>query len=89
MYRILPYTYNKARRLGVVVKPSLNKLKKIDVFKRGKLIASIGAIGYSDYPTYIETHGLVYANQRRKLYRQRHVKDLRTGAGYWANQLLW
>ena len=48
MYHILPYTIARAKRLGVIVQPSTSKGKKIDVFKDGKKIASIGAIGYGD-----------------------------------------
>ena len=95
MYSIKRYTYNKAKKLGVTVKPSTNKTKKIDVFKkRGntqKKVASIGANGMNDYPTYIQKRGLAYANTRRKLYRQRHEKDrhVRGSAGYYADKLLW
>lgn len=96
MYSIKRYTYNKAKKLGVTVKPSTNKTKKIDVFTRTrsdvrKKIASIGANGMNDYPTYIQKRGLAYANTRRKLYRQRHEKDrhVRGSAGYYADKLLW
>ncbi len=34
MYSITPYTYNQSKRIGVTVKPSLNKTKKIDVMKK-------------------------------------------------------
>ena len=89
MYHITEYTRKQAKRLNVTVKPSSNPLKKIDVYKKGVLIASVGAIGYKDYPTYIKTNGLEYANKRRQLYRIRHSKDLKSGNGYWANKLLW
>lgn len=52
-YKILPYSFRKAKELGVVIKPSSNILKKIDVFKNNKKIASIGARGMNDYPTYL------------------------------------
>ena len=85
------YSFEKAKGLGVEIKPSSNILKKIDVFKNGEFIASIGAIGYKDYPTFIKENGLEYANKRRTLYRQRHQKDLnnKNGSGYWANKILW
>jgi hypothetical protein len=35
-------------------------------------IASLGALGMSDYPTYIKTHGIIYARERRRLYYIRH-----------------
>ena len=91
MYNIKNYTKEKAKKLNVTIKPSTNKKKKIDVFKDNKKIASIGAIGYSDYPTYIENKGIKYADERRKLYKIRHSKDLKQigSNGYYANKLLW
>ena len=47
------------------------KGKKIDVFKNGKKIASVGAIGYNAYPTYKEKKGKKYADERRRLYKIR------------------
>ena len=46
MYEITNYTYKQAKKLGVSVKNSTNKTKKIDVYKNGKKIASVGAIIY-------------------------------------------
>ena len=91
MYQITDYTYRQAKKLGVDVKPSTDKKKKIDVIKNGKKIASVGAIGYKDYPTYIKEKGLSYANERRKLYKIRHSKDrVKIGTnGYFADKLLW
>ncbi len=91
MYKIKDYTKNKAKLLGVKVKPSKTKGKKIDVFKNNKKIASIGALGYSDYPTYIENKGKDYADKRRKLYKIRHKKDkdIVGTNGYYADKLLW
>ena len=58
-YSITKYTYNKAKQFGVSVKPSTNKTKKIDVYKKGKentliKVASVGAAGMNDYPTYMK-----------------------------------
>jgi len=91
MYNITRYTYTQAKKLGVQVSPSTNKKKKIDVFKRGVKVASVGAIGYSDYPTYMKTHGTEYANNRRKLYKLRHDSDRHVvgSDGYYADKLLW
>ena len=95
-YKILPYSFRKAKELGVVIKPSSNILKKIDVFKNGKKIASIGARGMNDYPTYMqkEKNGYYekgYAYKRRKLYKERHDKDRHVvgSAGYYADKILW
>lgn len=92
MYTITNYTKERAKKLGVVVKPSKTHGKKIDVFdKNGKKLASVGAIGYGDYPTFIKKKGKDYADVRRRLYKMRHKKDrhVRGSAGYYADQLLW
>ena len=91
MYKITNYTKEKARELGVEVKPSHNKNKKIDVFKNGEKVASVGALGMKDYPTYIQEEGIDYANKRRKLYIQRHQKEgFKKGTpSYYAKNLLW
>lgn len=91
-YSITKYTRDKAKKLGVVVKPSSVKGKKIDVFnKKGEKLVSIGALGMGDYPTFIREKGKDYANVRRRLYKDRHEKDRhkRGTAGYYADQLLW
>jgi hypothetical protein len=90
-YKITEYTKKRAKQLGVEVKPSSVKGKKIDVFKGGKKVASVGAIGYNDYPTYIKTKGKDFAEKRRTLYKIRHKKDKdKVGTnGYYADKLLW
>ena len=88
-YKITDYSYKQAKKLNVQIRPSVYKNKKIDVFKNDVKIASIGAINYLDYPTYIETKGKKYADERRKLYRLRHKKDINEGAGFYANKILW
>ena len=88
-YKITDYSYNQAKKLNVQIKPSSNKKKKIDVYKDNKKIASIGAIGYNDFPTFIDKKGIEFANQRRKLYKIRHKKDLNSKNGFYANKILW
>ena len=90
-YKITNYTKDKAKKLGVEVKVSKVKVKKLDVFKDGKKIASVGALGYSDYPTYIKDKGKDYADKRRTLYKIRHKKDkdVKGTKGYYADRLLW
>ena len=90
-YVITNYTRNRASQLGVSVKPSTRKGKKIDVFKDDKKIASIGALGYGDYPTFMRTKGKEFANKRRKAYRNRHAKNImiKGSNGYYAGNLLW
>ena len=90
-YAITPYTYKQAKKLGVVVKPSTNKTKKIDVYKHNRKIASVGAYGMNDYPTYMKLRGKTYAKTRRRLYKIRHNKDRKTRwtHGWLADKLLW
>lgn len=99
-YKITPYTFSQAKKLGVVVKPSKVNGKKLDVFKnvKGELVkvATVGALGYADYPTfqYLETRGRVpsgTAEKRRKAYKTRHQKDrtIRGSNGWYADKLLW
>ena len=90
-YNITKYTLKKAKSIGVEVKPSTNKTKKIDVYKKGKKIASVGANGMNDFPTYINKKGMVYAKTRRRLYRIRHEKDrhVKWSHGWLADKLLW
>ena len=91
MYAITNYTYKQAKKIGVVVKPSTNKTKKIDVYKKNKKIASVGANGMNDFPTYIKKRGLKYAKTRRRLYKMRHEKDRheKWTNGWLADKLLW
>lgn len=91
MYNILPYTYKKAKELGVDVYPSKKIKYKLDIFKNKSFLFSVGANGYKDYPTYTQENGLTYANQRRALYKKRHQKE-RTVIGsrsWYADNLLW
>lgn len=91
MYEITSYSREQANKLGVVIKPSTNKKKKIDVFKDGKKIASIGAIGYGDFGVFLKENGKDYADKRRELYKKRHEKDRhKIGSnGWWSDKILW
>lgn len=91
MYDILPYSKKQAKKLGVTIKPSTNKNKKIDIFKNNKKITSIGAAGYSDYPHFLMQDGVITANKHRKAYKSRHEKDRHIigTAGFYADQILW
>jgi len=91
MYHITSYSKKKAKELNVQIRPSTNPKKKLDVYKDNNKIASIGAIGYNDYPTYIIKNGLKYANERRKLYKQRHEKDrlVKNSNGFFSDNILW
>jgi hypothetical protein len=90
-YIITNYTKKQAKKLNVSIAPSSNKNKKIDVYKKDIKVASIGAIGYSDYPTYLKSHGVQYAKERQRLYHIRHNKDEKVigSNGYYSAVLLW
>jgi hypothetical protein len=91
MYKITKRQISNALNLGVTIKPSTNKSKKIDVFKNGQKIASIGAMGYMDYELYLNSLGKDYANERRRLYKIRHANNRNKigTAGYYADKILW
>ena len=81
-YKIFDYSYRQAKRLGVIILPSITTGKKIDVFdKKGNYITSIGDIDYLDYPSYIKLFGKRYANERRKLYKTIQNKFNKTHKG--------
>lgn len=90
MYNISDYSYKQAEKLGVDIKPSTRKGKKIDVFKAGEKIASIGSIGYKDFPQYLKEDKAL-ANKKRKAYKKRHEADrnIKGTAGYYADKILW
>jgi len=96
MYKIKTGQRDAARRLGVVIRPSNNKGKKIDVYKHGFKIASIGAQGYDDFWTYVKkerkrTVPPGTANKRRELYKIRHAAECAAVGtpGYYACKILW
>lgn len=94
-YRIKARTRSRARMIGVTVKPSSSKGKKLDVYKKGEKIGTVGATGYKDYPTYLELEkkGKVpkgTAAKKKKQYKARHVHRKKRWTNAWlADQLLW
>ena len=74
----------RAIRLGVTIKPSIRKHKKLDVFKNERLLVSIGDVRYSDFLQ----HG---DEERRRRYKMRHEKNRhkKGTAGYYADKILW
>tara|TARA_R110000787_G_scaffold168659_1_gene281432 strand:- start:875 stop:1135 length:261 start_codon:yes stop_codon:yes gene_type:complete len=73
-----------AKKYNVEVKVSTVKNKKLDVYKKGDKVASIGDIRYGDF---LQTGD----KQKQKNYKSRHQKD-RTkvgSAGYYADKILW
>ena len=93
MYQILPYTYKKAKELGLVVFKSDNPKYKLEVYDRetGTFLFYAGDSKYEDYPHYIQSHGKAYADNRRRLYRIRHAKEIanKGSRGWYIAELLW
>jgi len=89
-YKILAQQKTAARKLGVTIKPSQVKGKKIDVFKNGDKVASIGAIGYGDYWTYYQSDRYL-ARSKRESYQARHKGEQKKigSPGYYAWYILW
>ena len=69
-YTIRDYSYKQADKLGVEIKPSTNPKKKMDVYKNGKKRVSIGAMGYNDYPTYLEMGNKQVAENIKAKYKK-------------------
>ena len=90
-YKILNAQKLNSKKLGVVIKPSKNASKKIDVFKNDKKVATIGDVNYGDYHTYIKTKGREFAVKRKTAYKARHSKTMgKVGsASYYANKIIW
>jgi hypothetical protein len=88
-YIIEPGQRRNAERIGVKIKPSTRKGKKIDVFDRnGNYITSIGDINYLDYYKYMRIDPQE-ARIRQRSYLKRHGKNKKGSTGYYANQILW
>ena len=87
MYQITDYSKRQAKALGVEIKPSTNKKKKIDIYKDGKKIASSGAYGMKDYGQYLKENKKL-ADERRRLYHIRHAKDKSLNS-YYSSKILW
>jgi len=100
-YKVTQYSKDKMKdlndKLGTDVysiRPSADKKKKIDVLLRNDVIASVGDPELGDYPSYIESDGLEFANKRRTAFynRFRRLPDIKDGKItpiFWSRYLLW
>jgi len=84
MYKITKYSFDKAKLIGVQIKPSTVKNKKIDVYIGSKKITTIGDSRYSDFAT-------TQNKEQRRLYRIRHAKNIaiKGSRGWYASEILW
>jgi hypothetical protein len=93
-YQIQQRQKAQAKKLGLTIKSSTNKKKKIDIFKGKDKIGSAGAIGYNDFATYLKSIGKEAANKKRLAYLKRHSKEPKMKDGkrtnsYYADEILW
>ena len=74
----------KAKAIGVTIKPSTRKYKKLDVYKDGQKVASIGDKRYEDFNTHNDP-------KRRANYKARHepYRHRRDTPSYYADKILW
>lgn len=87
-YKILPHTFQQADKLGLYIKPSMNKRYKIDIFDMNRnFLFSGGDRNYLDYAYYLKLHGKEYADERKRLYAMRHKNE--TIRGKVISALLW
>ncbi len=73
MYEISPQTYKIAMQYGLQIEPSSRRLKKIDVYKQGEYLTSVGDSRYKDYHMHLKEQGKAYADNRARLYYGRHT----------------
>jgi hypothetical protein len=91
MYKIFFYSKQQAKKLGVQIKPSIKCNKKIDVYKNGVLMTSIGDIRLDDYPTFKNKFGSEYAELRRELHKKNNEKyiNIIDTQHYYEDKILW
>jgi hypothetical protein len=90
MYKIKKYSYDKAKEIGVKIKPSSRGNYKIDVYdKNDKYITSIGHKDYLDFPSYFNIYGEDVANERRRLFHLRHPYYPKGTRGWYSKNILW
>ena len=89
-YKIKSRQLKNAKKLGVTIKSSRLKTKKLDVFKDDKKIVSIGSLPYTDYSTMLLKNKDL-AEKKRKAYKARHQKNRKVigSRGYYADKILW
>ena len=98
-YEIKTRQKDRAKLMGLTIKPSTNKKKKIDVFKNEKKIGTIGGrkldgTFYNDYATYLLNTDKKNADLKRKNYLRRHAKEAKIKDGkrtnsYYSDKILW
>ena len=91
-YIISEHSKIQAKKLNLIIKVSTRKNKKIDVYDaQNNYINSIGNINYNDYGSYLRIYGQIHADERRKLYHNRHKKGIEivNSKQYLSAKILW
>jgi hypothetical protein len=83
-YKITKYSFDQARKLGITIKPSTVKGKKIDVYKDDKKVATIGDSRYSDFATTGDKE-----QRRRFKLRFDKTRKIVGSNSWWSDKLLW
>ena len=62
MYEIQPYSLTRAKQLDLIIKPSKNEKRKIDIFdKDNKFLCSCGDSRYYDFPYFLnQAHNFIF-----------------------------
>lgn len=81
--KLFDIAHKKAKKIGVDIKVSNSKNKKLDVITNGKKV-SIGDVRYEDYNIHMD-------DKRREAYKKRHQNNrtVKGTAGYYADKILW
>jgi hypothetical protein len=79
-----------AKRFDVEIEPSTRKNKKLDIYKDGNYLFSIGDSRYNDYHSYKKIDKEL-AEKKRMAYYNRHYKDLSKplSRGFFSWYILW
>ena len=90
LYKVEPYSLTRAEQLGVILKPSANVKRKIDIYdKEGQYICSCGDSRYYDFPYYLNQYGLEYAEAKRHLYHIKNKPKRKNTASFFEKEILW
>lgn len=87
-YQISEYSLEKAKTLGVELRPSNTKMKTIDIYKNDEFVCSIGNKRYLDFPALVDKFGMNVACDKRREYKIRH-KYSKGEVAFFTNKIIW
>ena len=80
----IPVAKKLAKKLGVTVKASENACKKLDVYDRGKRVATIGSRMHEDYLQHKDAKRRT--NFKKRMEKHRHKLG---SPSFYADKILW